>query len=383
MRKIFTLCLLCCIASGSYAQIWTEQMYEKYSYKNYTSYAPFTRPMAETDYNNELMSAAIFYETNRQRALNGLEPLSFDYNLFVCAYNHSVDMVNNNFFSSTSPVEGYTTMNDRLALVGYTHCAATEELAYCSVRETYTATAQRIVNEMWMQSSSRYESILSKEYTHLGSGGVIYQNGSSISVKVTQTFMHKAPDMATLSNQPAKLAKAWTDEEIRAANTAAKCSYMTQLERDVMLYINLARLYPKKFAKVEVKDYEHAEGFGVFSTFPQYKQSLIDDLNAMTPVQALHPDKEYYDFARCWAEESGSQGLRGHKRVNCAKYPRGGECCSYGVYTAIDITLQWLIDDPVPSLGHRKNCLNPQFSQAGIAHALHSTEGHCTVLDLK
>lgn len=382
MRKIFTLCLLCCIASGSYAQIWTEQMYEKYSYKNYTSYAPFTRPMAETDYDNELMSAALFYETNRQRALNGLEQLEFDYNLYVCAYNHSVDMVNNNFFSSNSPVEGNTTMTDRLALVGYTHCAATEELAYCSVKETYAATAQYIVKEFWMQSPSRNHSILSNEYTHLGSGGVIYQNGSSISVKVTQTYMHKAPDMATLSSQPAKLTKAWTDEEIQAANTARSCTYMTQLERDVMLYINLARLYPKRFAEIEVRNYEHAEGFGVFPTFPEYKQSLLNTLCSMNPVQALYPCYEYYESAYCWAEESGRFGIRGHNRVTCKKL-NVAECCSYGVFTAIDITLQWLIDDQVPSLGHRKNCLHPEYSKAGISHALHSSEGHCTVLDLR
>lgn len=383
MRKIITLCLLCCIASGSYAQLWTEQMYGQYTYKNYTSYAAFNRAIDQTDFDASLMEAALFYETNRQRDLHGLAQFAFDYNLCVCAHNHSYDMVTSNFFSHVSPVAGKATMSDRLAQVGYTNCAAAENIAYCPFKPSYAETARYLVADRWMNSQGHRANILNSDYTHLGCGAAFYRDGSFYYVKATQNFLHKAPDKATLSSQSAKPSKAWTDKEIQAANTARSCSYMTQLERDVMLYINLARLFPKRFAEIEVRNYQHAEGFGVFPTFPQYKQSLLDDLNAMTPVQALQPDKEYYDFARCWAEESGSQGLRGHNRVKCAGFPYGGECCSYGVYTAIDITLQWLIDDQVPSLGHRKNCLDPEFSKAGISHALHTDAGHCTVLDLK
>ena len=174
---------------------------------------------------------------------------------------------------------------------------------------------------------------------------------------------------------------AWTNEELCAANTAATCPYMTQLERDVMMYINLARLYPKKFARIEVEDYEHAEGLGVYPSFPQYKQSLLKMLNSMEPAQALYPRYEYYQAAYCWAEESGRLGISGHSRVSCETL-NVAECCSYVVHTAIDITLQWLIDDNVPSLGHRINCLNPEYSKAGISYMPHSTAGQCTVLDL-
>lgn len=181
---------------------------------------------------------------------------------------------------------------------------------------------------------------------------------------------------------------AWTKEELCAANTAATCSYMTQLERDVMLYLNLARLYPKKFAKLEVENYEHAQGFGVYPTFPQYKRSLLETLYSMAPVQAFYPHHDFYLLAYCWAEESGRLGIKGHDRVTCKKTigvansTACAECCSYGVYTAIDITLQWLIDDQVPSLGHRINCLNPIYSKAGISFLPHSTAKYSTVLDL-
>lgn len=177
-------------------------------------------------------------------------------------------------------------------------------------------------------------------------------------------------------------AASWSSEELSRANTAGNCSYMSQIEKDVLMYINLARLFPQRFAEIEVRAYEHAQGFSVYPTFPQYKQGLIDHLYAMEPMEAIEPDYEYYQLAYCWAEESSRLGLRGHNRVDC---PKGetAECCSYGVYTAIDIVLQWLIDDSVASLGHRKICLTPRYRKAGISFMQHSVAGHVTVMDIK
>lgn len=182
---------------------------------------------------------------------------------------------------------------------------------------------------------------------------------------------------------------AWTNEELCTANTAATCPYMTQLERDVMMYINLARLYPKKFARIEVEDYERPERHAKTATFSQYKQSLLETLYSMESVQAVYPHHDFYLLAYCWAEESGRLGLTGHDRVTCKQLSQGAnnaawaECCTYGgELKAICIALRWLIDDRVPSLGHRKNCLNPRYSKAGISNQPHSTYKHCTVLDL-
>lgn len=174
----------------------------------------------------------------------------------------------------------------------------------------------------------------------------------------------------------------WTANELSQANTAYGCDYMSNIEKDVLKYINLARMYPKKFADLEVKPFLHPQGYGVHSTFPQYKQSLLNHLYSMEPMQALRPDYKYYQLAYCWAEESSRLGVRGHQRVNCPKGDNA-ECCAYGVYTAIDIVLQWLIDDPVPSLGHRKICLNSKYMVAGVAFMRHPTEDHVTVLDIK
>ena len=50
----------------------------------------------------------------------------------------------------------------------------------------------------------------------------------------------------------AKIDQAWTYDEIYHANTAASYPLMTDVEKEVVLYYNLARLYPQKFAQVEL-----------------------------------------------------------------------------------------------------------------------------------
>lgn len=371
---------MCMVALSASAQLWKEAMYEQYSHNNYTRYEPFNQAIDQTGFDSDLMEAALFYETNRYRAANGKKPLEFDHNLSACARNHTVDMINHNFFSTTSPVEGKKTTADRLKQVGYGRNGYDELIASCSISESYSATAKYIVNEMWAKSSS--EDLLDTDYTHLASGAAFYSKGSYIYVKVTHDLLTKLAAVAQADNTRAQVSSAWTKREIDAANTAKDCPYMNQLERDVMLYVNLARMYPKRFIEIEVAGYEHPEGFSVHDGFPGYKSSLIAELRALQPLQPFVPDQELYGYAQCWAEESGRLGLRGHNRVKCAKYAYAAECCSYGVYTAIDIALQWLIDDNVPSLGHRHICLSPKYTHGGISHMGHSTAGHCTVLNV-
>lgn len=169
---------------------WEEEMYSLYTYANYTKFEAFNSAVDPSSYDAGLLEAAIFYETNRQRVKHGLPVFQFDYALYVCTHNHSVDMVNHNFFSHTSVVEGKNSMTDRLSQVGYTNCWAAENIAYCDVKSSYATTAQKLL-EMWMNSKGHRENILNPKYTHLGCGIALYYDENWLMVKATQNFVFK------------------------------------------------------------------------------------------------------------------------------------------------------------------------------------------------
>lgn len=173
----------------------------------------------------------------------------------------------------------------------------------------------------------------------------------------------------------------WTKEQINNANTATDIKYLSDVEKDAIMYINLARLYPKEFVKNELKDYYGPTKYGNYLKGSKYLKSLIKELEDMEAVNALNFDKELYEYAKCFAKESGEKGIVGHERVKCAK-GNFAECCSYGMETGKDIALQWLIDHDVPSLGHRKNCLNGSYTKIGLSVHTHKQYGHCAVADL-
>jgi uncharacterized protein YkwD len=174
--------------------------------------------------------------------------------------------------------------------------------------------------------------------------------------------------------------QSWTDEQLNSANTAAHINYLTQVEKETIMYINLARMYPQQFVQYEVQNYFGPENSGDYVKNSSYRQSLINELNTKTAAQPLRSDETIYNYAKCFAIESGDNGIVGHTRINC---PSGlyAECCSYGMPTGKDIALQWLIDDNIPDLGHRKNCMNPAYAKIGVSFHTHTKWTYCAVAD--
>lgn len=173
-------------------------------------------------------------------------------------------------------------------------------------------------------------------------------------------------------------AQVWTTQEFETANTAKDIEVLTYEEKEVIRYINLARLYPKKFAHVEIvktnSDFEN--------TNDQYLKSLVSTLKRMKPVNALYFNESMYQLATCFAEESGASGYTGHNRKTCKK-GYDAECCSYGYETGRQIVLQLLIDKGVPSLGHRNICFDKYMESIGTNIHSHSKYNFCCVLDFK
>ena len=167
------------------------------------------------------------------------------------------------------------------------------------------------------------------------------------------------------------------------ANTAANVSELSVAEKEAIMYINLARLYPREFASIHLQTYTGPAKYGGYLKGSKYLASLITHLNEMTPTKALVFDEDMYQKAKCFAKEQGIEGSTGHTRKTCPNLQGSyAECCSYGMETGLDIALQWLIDHDVPSLGHRINCLNPSYSKIGLSIHPHKQWGTWAVADL-
>jgi uncharacterized protein YkwD len=174
-------------------------------------------------------------------------------------------------------------------------------------------------------------------------------------------------------------AQNWTTEQLENANTAKDITYLTKEEKEAIKYLNLARLYPSQFANEEVSNYIMPEGLAQVGSY--YKNSLIKHLKKMKPVGVFNFDVSLYRSAKCFSKESGESGYVGHERKIC---PKGNfaECCSYGMHTGRDIAMQWLIDDNIPSLGHRINCLNASYTKIGLSIYPHIKYQVCAVADM-
>lgn len=179
-------------------------------------------------------------------------------------------------------------------------------------------------------------------------------------------------------------AQEWSSTQINEANTAKNTNYLSEKERNIILYLNLVRLYPQDFLSIEIENYEIDPIYTTRKDRKRYIKSLKSELEALKPTQKLHPDKYLFDMAKCFAKESGRSGYTGHKRKRC-KYPEigqgTGECCSYGFSTGREVVIELLIDSGVRDLGHRKLILLGNFNKVGVSIQKHKKYREGAVID--
>lgn len=113
---------------------------------------------------------------NKDRAAQGLKPLSVDSSLTRLAENYAQDMINRNFFDHYNP-EGQSPF-DRMRQAGISYLSAGENIAInTSVSKAEVA---------FMNSPGHRANILNTSYTHVGIGVRHSANGS---VYVVQEFV--------------------------------------------------------------------------------------------------------------------------------------------------------------------------------------------------
>ncbi|MEP7237126.1 MAG: hypothetical protein ABI685_04665 [Ferruginibacter sp.] len=175
----------------------------------------------------------------------------------------------------------------------------------------------------------------------------------------------------------------WNEVKYNACNTAANATYMSKKEKDVIYILNLIRTNPALFANTVLKKYPALSGNGYLADDEYYFKSLVDTLLTLPAKQMLYPDNDCFISAKAHAYQSGITGYVGHERKsNDSKLKKHyfGECCEYGHNAPLDIILALLIDEGIPSLGHRIVCLS-DYAKLGVSLQPHKRYGTNTVLD--
>jgi uncharacterized protein YkwD len=158
-------------------------------------------------------------------------------------------------------------------------------------------------------------------------------------------------------------------------------SFQNEEEKTILYYMNYVRMKPQEFLKKYVLP-------NLKDTTAYYEKTLIQTLRKMKPVEPLTANITMYSLALCHARESGLTGYVGHARKKGCniKGSYNAECCAYGHASystdeALNYVLQLLVDEDVPSLGHREIILLDWLKSAGVSIQPHISYGENVVID--
>ncbi|MBE9206000.1 CAP domain-containing protein [Nostoc sp. LEGE 06077] len=202
-----------------------------------------------------------------------------------------------------------------------------------------------------------------------------------VTICYTQTFKHGSSLAAAnlISDKKASL------------SLVAKANYLSSLEQQVISEMNKVRQNPQAYIPILESYRKRFQGKNVRLAqnsflITQEGRKAVDEaisfLKSAPPVGALSISRGMSLAAKAHVKNQGNTGATGHSgsdgsspfdRIN--RYGKwqitAAENISYGPSTAQDIVMQLIIDDGVPSRGHRINIFNPAFKVSGVAYGNH------------
>lgn len=189
---------------------------------------------------------------------------------------------------------------------------------------------------------------------------------------------------------------------ISVLNTAAEVSYLSDLEKELILEINMMRSDPARYAKEFIeplaKNYNRRilryPGDNPLITHEGVSalNECVRELKRQQALPIMYPSRGLTQAARDHVRDQSKSGKTGHNgsdrsgmRDRIERYGKWqvsiAENIAYGAKTARQIVIYLLVDDGVKSRGHRKNFLNPAFKVVGVATGSHPQYDVMSVMD--
>ena len=208
----------------------------------------------------------------------------------------------------------------------------------------------------------------------------------------------KSPQVKKTSND-----YGWSKEELKMANTAGNSNYLSGEEKDLVIYMNLARMDGEKFFNTYFQDFVEAYNRKAMkysnydelkiTTNNKYYRSLAQQIRAVKGLPMLWPDEALSIVAKQHARDMNRNNFSGHNSSDGRSvkdriseiYPKrsNGENLAFGFSSGLDNICMLLLDKGVPDLGHRKMILNDSYglNYIGVSIQPHKKFGYCAVID--
>ena len=193
----------------------------------------------------------------------------------------------------------------------------------------------------------------------------------------------------------------WADSIFECVRS---CAYLSDLEKDVIVELNKCRTNPARYADEVLVPYLErmgddgiyvdSQGLNIMTQEGRSAvQEAIDALKSQKPLPMLLPNQDLSLAAADHCADQGPKGLTGHdssdgssvadrvrRRNSGLSYIGIGENISYGENKGFDIIRQLIVDDGVPSRGHRENIFR-DYKYVGVSFGTHKKYRYMCVLD--
>jgi uncharacterized protein YkwD len=209
--------------------------------------------------------------------------------------------------------------------------------------------------------------------------------------------------MITFLTALSSYAQKWTEAEYQRANTAANVSYLSSEEKNIVLYMNLARIDGEKFYQTILEDYisnynakvrkfRNYNDLKISKNNPYYL-SLLTHLRGIKNLPLFYPDDKLSMVSRNHAIDLNRNSLDTHESSNGDKFSKRiskyypnrtmSENIDFGNAIGLDIVCHLLLDCGVPSLGHRFTILDQKnkLNIVGVSIQRHPSYSWCAVID--